>query len=74
MRVADEVRAELARQRKTAADLAAALGIGQHTVGSRLKGSVPFTVPELMLAASWLGITVGELVVRAERAEKKAAA
>lgn len=74
IRVADEVRAELARQRKTAAELAAVLGIGQHTVGTRLKGAVPFNVVELIATASWLGVSVSELAVRAERAEKKPAA
>lgn len=57
-RVAGEVRAELARQRKTAADLATALGMTPHTAGRRLAGEVPFDVVELVQVALWLGVSV----------------
>lgn len=69
MRVADEVRAEMARQRKTAACLAEAVGISQHTMGTRLKGAVPFNVEELMKVATALGMTLVDLVARAEKAK-----
>lgn len=74
VRVADEVRAELARQRKTAAGLASTVGITAHTMGVRLKGAVPFNVAELMIIATELGMTLVELISRAEQAEKKTAA
>ncbi|HWU28932.1 MAG TPA: helix-turn-helix transcriptional regulator [Microbacterium sp.] len=65
-RIADEVRAEMARQKKTGAELAAVLGITQHTVGRRLNGATPFNMIELILVAAWLGISLGELIRRAE--------
>jgi len=54
--VASEVRAELARQQKTAGDLAAALNMTAHTAGRRLRGEVPFDVIELAQIGLWLGI------------------
>lgn len=65
--VADEVRVEMARQRKTAADLALVLGVTQHTAGKRLNGQSSFTFAELAAAAEWLGLTVSALAARAER-------
>jgi len=63
--VADEVRAEMARQRKTAAELALAIGVTQHTVGRRLNGSTPFNVFELARVAECFGLTADVLVSRA---------
>ncbi|WP_169309959.1 helix-turn-helix domain-containing protein [Aeromicrobium marinum] len=53
--VAGEVRAEMARQRKTQAELATILGTTTATAGRRLDGSVPFDVVELCMVAGWLG-------------------
>lgn len=55
-RSASEVRAELAKQRRTATELAAVLGITPQTVGRRLSGETPFDVIELVSAAEWLGV------------------
>lgn len=66
--VADEVRAELARQRKTATELAVVLGITPHTAGRRLNGGTPFNIIELFSVGTWLGLTVAELARRAELA------
>jgi hypothetical protein len=55
-RVASEVRAELARQRKTATDMAAVLYMTGHTAGRRLNGDVPFDVVELVALGAWLGV------------------
>jgi hypothetical protein len=63
--VADEVRVEMARQRKTASDLADVLGITPHTAGRRLNGAVAFNVIEVYQAADWLGIEVTDLFARA---------
>lgn len=60
--VADEVRAEMARQRKTAADLAIAIGTTQHTVGRRLNGATPFNVAELAAIAEFFGTTTDALI------------
>lgn len=75
--IAAEVRAELAVQRRTANDLALALGVTAHTIGRRLAGASPFNVIEMALAAQWLGMTPDALVRRAEermaRADKAVA-
>lgn len=59
--VGGEVRAELARQRRTQADLAEALGLSAATVSKRLDGSSPFDLVELAAAANWLGVRVDAL-------------
>ncbi|MDR6142076.1 hypothetical protein QE375_001630 [Microbacterium foliorum] len=64
-RLADEVRVELVRQRRSARDLAAALGISEHTVGRRLNGSKPFNTFELVLVSSFLGLSYTALTERA---------
>lgn len=64
-RFADEVRAELARQRRTAAELALAVGITQHTIGRRLNGVTPFNAVEMALAARFLGVSLPVLWERA---------
>lgn len=63
--VAADLRAELARQRRTAADLAQVLNVTPHTVGRRLNGDVPFSMYELVLATRWLGIDLTDLISRA---------
>ena len=60
--VAAEVRAEMARQRRTQGELAAALRITAPTAARRLDGSVPFDVRELMTVAVWLGVPVTQLL------------
>lgn len=64
--LAAEVRSELAVQRRTANDLAAALGITPHTAGRRLAALTPFSVIELARAAEWLGVAADVLIRRAE--------
>ena len=54
--VASEVRAELARQHRTAGDLASVLQITPHTAGRRLRGEIPFDVIELVQIGLWLGV------------------
>lgn len=56
----------MARQKRTAAELAAVVGISAHTAGRRLNGSSPFNVAELGELARWLGIGPDVLVRRAE--------
>lgn len=46
----------MARQRKTAGELASILHLTPHTVGRRLSGAVPFDVAELLAVGDWLGI------------------
>lgn len=58
--VAAEVRAEMARQRKTQADLAGPLGISTAQVGKRLAGKIAFNVVELAIVARVLGVPAAQ--------------
>lgn len=71
-RFADEVRAELARKRLSASDLASALGLSQHTVGRRLNGSTPFNAVEMVMASRFLGVSLSILWARATDEKAKA--
>lgn len=70
--VAAEVRAELARQNKTYTSLAAATDISVDTLRRRLNGLKPFYVEELGSVCRFLGITLDELIARAEKAQAEA--
>lgn len=54
-RMAGEIRAEMARQRRKQADLADALGISKAGVSQRLNGHQDLTVDEVVRIATWLG-------------------
>lgn len=60
--VAAEVRAELARQKIPQARLSALLEVSEVSVSRRLRGETPFTVNEVFLIATFLGIDVGQLL------------
>jgi len=68
-RVAAELRAELARQKRSGRELSVVLGISEHTTGRRLNGETPFNMVELAAACMWLGISLTDLIRRAEAAE-----
>ena len=55
-RVADEVRANMARARMTQTDLAGVLGLTQSAVSKRLRGKIAFSVDELEMVAGALGV------------------
>lgn len=57
-----EVRAWLGRRNLQQKDLAEALGLTQSSVSLRLSGKMPFTLDDLASIASWLDITLGELL------------
>jgi transcriptional regulator with XRE-family HTH domain len=61
-RVAGAVRAEIARQRRSRHDLAAAIGVSRATVDRRLAGEQDFTVTELQDAADFLGVKAADLL------------
>lgn len=61
-RVAREVRAELARQKITGAELARALRMPQTTVARRLAGTYDFSVPELQAIATHLGVPLSQFL------------
>lgn len=60
-RVAAEIRAEMAKQRKSTADLALVLGVHKETARGRRRGDSPFTLPELEKVALWLDVPIGAL-------------
>lgn len=62
--VAERLRLEVHRQRKSGRQLAAVLGWSAGTVSRRLRGVSPLTVDELYAAAEWLGLDPVELLPR----------
>lgn len=65
-RLAGEMRAELARQKRTATEAAATLGVTPATIGRRLSGETPFNVIEIASLCRWLGVEPAVLMKRAE--------
>lgn len=63
--IAAELRAEMARKRRTQADLGEVLGISQAGVSARLRGVTPIGLDELDTACKWLGVSVQTLIERA---------
>jgi len=55
-RIAGGVRAEIARQRRTASDLTDILHLSRNSVYRRVNGEVPFDLNEITLVSSWLGV------------------
>ena len=68
-RIATELRAELARQNKTKASLSRATDIAVPVLRRRLAGVMPFYVDELDACCAFLGLTISELLQRADTAE-----
>lgn len=60
--VAEEIRAELGRQRKTGTDLARGMNVSQAWVSRRLTGELPFDLVELEQVAGILQVPVGHLL------------
>lgn len=61
-RVATNVRALLAAQRKTSADLAVVLRMDQRAAQRRLRNAVPFTLSEVGRIATWLSVPVTAII------------
>lgn len=61
-RVADNIRAEVARRRISQTVLAEKVGIRQQALSRRLNGSTPFRIDELARIADALDIPLTELV------------
>lgn len=62
-RVAVNVRAEMAAQRRNAVELARVLGIGHRAALRRVNGEQEFSLGELSKTAEWLGVSVSSLMV-----------
>lgn len=67
--MAAEVRAEMARQRITPAQLADATDISRATLGRRLSGQYSFTVEELGSIAEYLDMNPQVFIERARTEE-----
>jgi len=61
-RVAAEVRAEMARQRRTQTDIGAAIGWSQQFLSRRLTGEQPFGIDEIEALAAELGVPLAKLM------------
>jgi len=57
-----ELRAEMARQRKSQAALAVDLGITQQSLSRKFSGGAPFTGAELTKIAELLGVDVSQFM------------
>lgn len=71
--IAAEVRAELARQNKTVADLGDVLGVTRQSMHLRLSGQQPFRGEELVLIARYLGVSAEQFFQAPTAAEAGAA-
>lgn len=72
--IAAEVRAELARQRRTQREVATCLGMVQPVMQLRLSGQRSFKAEELVQLAELLGVPVGQFASAPAVAATSAAA
>lgn len=61
-----EIRAEMARQRLSASDLADRCELSEPQMARRLSGSVSLTVSDALTIAGALGVPLWKLMARAE--------
>ncbi len=59
--VSANLRALMAMQRKTITELALKLEVARQTAGLYANGNQPMTSDQLLVVATWLGVSVGEL-------------
>lgn len=57
-----EVRAWMVRKQLKQADIAQLLGFAQKNVSNRLRGQIPFRIDELLAIASYMDITLAQLL------------
>lgn len=60
--VAANIRAEMARQRKTQTEMAPAIGISRMALHRRLTGKAAFKASELAAAAKFLAVPITDLL------------
>ncbi|HEY0889595.1 MAG TPA: helix-turn-helix domain-containing protein [Nocardioides sp.] len=65
--VAAEIRAEMARQRKTGVDLARLLQCSQQSASRRLNGGLGLDLDELPVIADWLGVPLVNLLAASQK-------
>jgi transcriptional regulator with XRE-family HTH domain len=61
-RTNSEIRAALARQRRTQRDLGVLLGVGQPAIAARLNGGQDWRLAELRAVAVFLGVPLSTLL------------
>ena len=66
--VAATIRAEMARKRETQTRMAPKLGMSQSSLSKRIRGEVPFSIPEITNVATLLDIPVASLLDVGQRA------
>lgn len=59
---AAEIRAEMARQRKTGIDCSVVIDRTQQATSRRLNGEVDMSLDEIAKIAGWLGVSIFDLV------------
>jgi len=62
MWAAGQLRAELARQRKSSSELAEALHLSQSAASRRLTGEISMDLDELSIIAAWLQVPVSSFM------------
>lgn len=60
--IADEVRAQMARRRRSQSSVSTETGISERTLARRLSGASSFTIDELVSIADSLGCPVRQLI------------
>lgn len=65
--IGQAARGAVAEADMTQDEVARAIGLSLSSLSRRLNGQLPFTYPELVRLADTTGVTVGDLVARAER-------
>lgn len=66
--IAEAVRVEMARQRKTQRALADETGLSQSYIARRMTGEMAFNTDDLALISAALGVPISTLLPTAERA------
>jgi len=61
IRIAAEIRAEMARQMKTVAELGRVIGKTHNSASARYRGRLEYSLNETALIAKWLGVSVEQL-------------
>jgi transcriptional regulator with XRE-family HTH domain len=64
-RIAEELRAHMARRRLTGADGARALGMDQATFSRKMLGKVSFSAEEILKLSNWMNRHVDEVLAAA---------
>lgn len=67
-----EVRAEMARQQLTIADMSERCGLSVPQLNRRLTGTVELTMADALLISDGLGVALSTLIARAEQAKAAA--